>query len=361
MELLKEEHFRRMINGREVRLFTLRNRNGCVAQFTNYGARWLSAWMPDRYGQWADVVLGFETLDQYLVAGEKYHGAVVGRVCGRINKGQFDLDGISYQLAANDFFGSSAGNHLHGGCEGFSFKVWEATTATTDRGEEELILHYISKDGEEGYPGNLWVELRYILGDDNTVRLRYTAHTDQPTLVNLTNHAYFNLGDNTRNTVLDHWVSIEADYSVACDEALIPTGDIVSVLDTPLDFTRPQRLGTRIQESYQGQLFPGRGYALSYVLKEAGTGLRLAARVEDKTLGRVMEVYTDQPCLQLYNAWLFDGTDRDKCGHLYQSSSGLALEAQGYPDAPSHAEFPSIVLRPGEKYFQQTEYRFLID
>jgi len=359
MELLKKENFNTIINGEEVTLFTLRNKNGSVAQFTNYGARWLSMWVPDRKNQWADIILGFESLGEYLDAKEKYYGAIVGRVCGRIDKGIFELNGVSYQLANNDLFGKPVKNHLHGGFEGFSFKVWSGEISLNERGEETLELTFFSKDGEEGYPGNLTVKVTYTLGNDNSMKIEYSAQTDKATIVNLTNHAYFNLNGDMNKNVLDHSICMNAERSVECDDELIPTGKIISIKDTPLDFTDSQSIGSRIDQSFPGQLFREKGYAVSYVLNQSREVLPLAATVTEKENGRIMQVYTDQPCLQFYSGWLFDGTDVGKGGQRYFSSSGLALEAQGFPDAPNHAQFPSIVLLPGEEYRQTTLYHFL--
>ena len=361
MELLKDENFSSTINGAAVKLFTLRNKNGCVAQFTNYGARWLCMWVPDRNGKWDDVVLGFDNINDYLTAEEKYYGAIVGRVCGRIGGGQFSLNGITYSLSNNDIFGKPVKNHLHGGVNGFSFQVWDGEVAKNEGGEETLALHYFSKDGEEGYPGNLKVKVIYTLGNNNSMKINYSAYTDKATIINLTNHAYFNLHGNTNNNVLDHFICIHANNSVECDEELIPTGNIISVKDTPLNFTSPRTIKSRINESFPGQLFQGKGYVVSYVLNKINKTLSLAATVEEKASGRVMEVYTDQRSIQLYHAWLFDGKDAGKNGQRYGSSSGFALEAQGLPDAPSHSQFPPVVLLPGEQYQQTTQYRFLIN
>ncbi len=361
LELLKEENFDATINSRKVSIFTLRNRNGCIAQFSNYGARWLSMWVPDKNNRWADVVLGFESLDGYMNAKEKYHGAVVGRVCGRINNGTFDLNGIKYQLANNDSFGMPGNNHLHGGFGGFSFQVWSGKSSVNDQGEEALELTFFSKDGEDGYPGNLEVKVLYTLGNDNSMKITYSACTDKATIVNMTNHAYFNLHGNMSKTVLDHYICIHAENSIECNDQLIPTGNIIPVKETPLDFTCSVTIGARINESSPGQLFPGKGYVVSYVLNEVGRSLQLAAIIKEKENGRVMEVYTDQPCIQFYNAWLFDGTDTGKNGQRFIKSSGFALEAQGFPDAPNHPLFPSIALLPGEEYRQTTIYRFLLE
>src|SRR5690606_35514010 len=289
----------------------------------------------------------------------RYHGAVIGRVCGRIGKGSFELDGTPYQLTINDRFGQSTGNHLHGGSRGFSFRVWQGQVGVNAEGEEALTLTLFSKDGDEGYPGNLNATVRYTLGNDNAMRIDYSARTDRTTLVNLTNHAYFNLHGQVEGDALDHSLCIYADRSVKCDHELIPTGDIISIKDTPLDFTRPTTIGARIHESFPGHLFPGKGYVMSYVLNDAGNRLRLGATVEEKGSGRITEVYTDQPGIRFYRGWLFDGSDIGKGGKRYTGSSGIALEAQGFPDAPNQPGFPSIALLPGNEYRQTTVYRFL--
>lgn len=359
MKILKDENFKGVIKGEEVKLFTLRNKNGCVAQFTNYGARWLSMWVPDKNNQWGDVTLGFESLDEYVNAKEKYYGAIVGRVCGRIDKGAFELGGIKYQLANNDLFGSPVKNHVHGGFEGFSFKVWSSPVLLSGQEEESLEMVLISKNGEEGYPGNLKVKVIYTLDNDNSLRINYSAYTDKATIVNLTSHPYFNLNSDLNKNVLNHFIYINAESIVECNSELIPTGNLISVKDTPLDFTQPQTIESRINESFPGQLFPGKGYVVSYVLNEFNESLKLAATVEEKESGRIMQVYTNQPSLQFYTGWLLDGTDSGKTGKQYVSSSGLALEAQGFPDAPNHANFPAIILHPGEVYQQTTIYRFI--
>lgn len=360
MELLKEENFRSVINGTEVKLFTLHNKNGCIAQFTNYGARWLCMWIPDKNGKWDDVILGFDKIDDYLAANEKYYGAVVGRVCGRIGAGQFSINGTTYSLSNNDIFGKPVKNHLHGGVKGFSFQVWNAEEARNDEGEEMLVLRYFSKDGEEGYPGNLNVKVTYTLSHDNAVNIHYTASCDQPTVVNLTNHAYFNLSGNMERNVLGHCLFINAGKALECNDDFIPTGKIVSTNNTPLDFTQSTSIGYRIHENFPGQLVAGKGYAVTYILDHPSKKVSLSAKVMEPTSGRVMEVYTNQACLQLYNGWLFDGTDTGKKGYRYQCGAGLAIEAQGYTDAPNHSGFPSVLLLPGAEYDQQTIYKFLV-
>lgn len=360
MKLLKKENFQLTIESKEVELYTLRNNNGCVAQFTNYGGRWLSMWTPDKQGKFADVILGFDTIGRYINAAEKYHGSIVGRVCGRIDKGTFSLNGLTYQLANNDIFGEPVKNHLHGGTHGFSFQVWNGKIGKSESGEETLEFTYLSRDGEEGYPGNLQIKVVYTLSNDNEMKIGYSALTDKPTPINLTNHAYFNLHGNMDRNVLDHFLCIQSNSSIESNEELIPTGKIISVIGTPLDFTHPQKIGLRINEEFSGQLFAGKGYVVAYVLNETNLSLRFATSVEEKESGRFMQVYTNQPNLQFYNAWLFDGTDVGKNGQRYYCSSGFALEAQGYPDAPNHCNFPSIILNPGQVYQQETIYRFLV-
>ena len=360
MSLPEKEKFTKTIDGKEVTLFTLRNKNGLVAQFTNYGARWLSMWVPDKNGQWSDVVLGFDSIEGYLNAKEKYYGAIVGRVCGRIGQGTFSLNGETYRLAKNDLFGTPVKNHLHGGTKGFSFQVWDARQIKNSNEEDALELSYLSVDGEEGYPGNLEVKVTYTLTNNNEIKIDYSAATDKPTTINLSNHAYFNLHGDMTQTVVDHLLCIHAKNVIECNGELTPTGKLLTVSDTPLDFTDSRRISSRIDEEFPGQLFAGKGYVAAFVLDPAGSCLKLAASVEEEKSGRVMEVYTDQPSLQFYNAWLFDGTDRGKNGQRYYASSGLALEAQAFPDAPNHSHFPPIVLTPEEIYHQETIYRFSI-
>lgn len=359
MNLLTGENFNKQHNGDDVQLFTLRNRNGCVAQFTNYGARWLSMWVPDKNGKFSDVLLGPGTLEGYLNASEKYYGAIVGRVCGRISQARFSMAGKEYSLVSNDMFGKPVKNHLHGGTAGFSFRAWKSQVLTTPGNEEALEFTLVSADGEEGYPGNITVRVRYTLGNDDSVRIDYSAYTDRTTVVNLTNHAYFNLLGDMSRTVSDHEVNIFAKNSVECDDELVPTGRIIPVKNTAIDFTSPQKIGSRLHESVAGQLFPGKGYAVCYVLDGSNDETPLVARIAEKETGRIMEVYSNQPCIQFYTAWLMDGSDTGKNGTRYQSGCGLALETHGFPDAPNKPMFPSIMLKPSDEYRQTTIYRFM--
>lgn len=357
VRLLRPEAFEQATAAGTPSLHTLRNARGTVAQFSSYGARWLSMWVPDQHGIPGDVVLGFDTLAGYLRAKERYHGAVIGRVCGRLGGGGFHLDGRDYPLEGNDLFGHPRPNHLHGGSGGFSFRCWEAAPGPPVQDGAALVMRYVSPDGEEGYPGRLVLTLTYTLEADDTLRLDYEAVTDRPTLVNPTSHAFFQLGADPGRKILDHLLQIDAAAVLDCDDQLLPTGRQRPVRGTPLDFSRPRAVGERLHHSVEGLLIAGRGYAATYLLNPDRGGAP-AARLEDPVSGRVLELFTDRPCLQLYTGWMMDGSEAGKGGRPHGESCGLALEAQDYPDAPRHPSFPSIALRPGDVYRQRTAYRF---
>lgn len=349
--------FNGTVDDRPVRLFTLQNQNGLTAQFTNYGARWVSMFTPDRKGTFADVLLGFDTFEGYLNAGEQYHGAIVGRVCGRIQDASFTLNKKHYNLAANDAYGAPIRNHLHGGIRGFHRVVWNSELSSTPEGEESIIFSYLSPDREEGYPGTLRVTATYTLKQNNVLELICTAVTDQPTYVNLTNHAFFNLSGNMERPAINHLLTLNASSLIACNRHLLPTGKLIKVKGTSLDFTVPRTIaGTLIQPHSQMQ--SPKGYSLAYALNTTSDATTFAARLEDKPSGRCMEIYTNQPSLQLYTGYFMDGTDIGKYQIPYHSTSGIALEPQGYPDAPHHPEFPSILLQPGQKYEYREEVYF---
>jgi len=358
INLVSEKGFNTIIDGNQVHLYTLRNESGCVAQFSNFGGRWISMWVPDNKGQMTDVVLGFNTLNDYLSAGEPYHGAIVGRICGRINNAIFSLDGIEYSLANNDGFGKPVKNHLHGGTEGFHRKVWDGKEFLNEIGEQGVVFSYLSEDGEEGFPGELKVEVTYLLTNENELKIEYKATTNKPTLVNLTNHAYFNLNGEGNGDILNHQMKINAEKYIECDQELIPTGKLKPVKDTPLDYREYALMGKGIDQEHD-QVFTGRGYAAAMVLKEQSSDeLQLVAKAFAESSGIKMEVHSDQSSLQIYNAWLFDGSDTGKSGRPYPFSGGFVMETQGYPDAPNNENFPSIVLRPGEDYHHITIYKF---
>lgn len=327
---------------REVVLYTLSNGQGMTAKITNYGGILTELLVPDRNGMPGDIVLGFDSLEPYL-EDHPYFGAIVGRYANRIAKGQFTLDGTVYSLARNNH-----GNHLHGGLKGFDKVLWSAEPIK-DTSFVAVKLTYVSKDGEEGYPGTLSVSVEYRLTTANEFQISYLAATDKPTVVNLSHHSYFNLAGH--GTILDHELTINADRYTVVDENLIPTGEMRPVVGTPMDFMKPHRIGKRIAQ-VRG------GYDHNYVLNRKSDGLQWAARVYDPLSGRVMEVWTTEPGLQFYSGNFLDGTITGKGGWIYKKHSGLCLETQHFPDSPNQPEFPSVVLRPGETYRHKTMYRF---
>jgi aldose 1-epimerase len=337
-------------DGQEVRLYTLTNANGLTAQITNYGAIVTSLEVPDEKGDMDDVVLGYDNLQDYIEE-TPYFGAIVGRYGNRIGKGRFTLDGVTYTLATND-----NENHLHGGLKGFDKVVWKDTPVW--RADAIGVrLSYLSEDGEEGYPGNLKATVIYLLTNDNGLRIEYEATTDKATPVNLTHHGYFNLTGGERD-ILGHELMLNADQFTPVDEGLIPTGELRNVEGTPMDFTRPTPIGERIDGDYE-QLRFGGGYDHNWVLNKDNGGLTLAARVHEPTTGRVMEVYTTEPGVQFYAGNFLDGTITGKDGIVYKHRWGFCLETQHFPDSPNEPDFPSTILRPGQKYESTTVYRFL--
>jgi len=356
--LLEKEGFDTLIDNKQVSIFTLHNRSGSAAQFTNFGARWLSMWVPDRSGKMRDVVLGFKDLMGYISAGEPYHGAIVGRICGRIDDAEFTLDGIKYILAQNDLFGKPVRNHLHGGTKGFHRQVWDQEEFRNENGEEGIRFTYLSRDGEEGFPGNLSAEVTYLLSDDNEIIISYKATTDKPTIVNLTNHAYFNLNGEGNGDILGHMMKINAERYIECDEELIPTGNLKPVKGTPLDYLEIAPMGKGINEEHD-QIIKGKGYAAAMVIKEFdNNNLVSVAEAFSFRSGIRMELLSDKSSLQIYNAWLFDGKDIGKSSKAYSFSGGFVMEAQGFPDASAHNNFPQNILRPGQTYTKKDIYRF---
>ncbi len=339
---IKREIFGTLPDGRTAELFTLTNSHGLVAKVTNLGTIITELHVPDRNGQLGDVVLGFDKLEGYL-ADHPYFGCTVGRFANRIAGGRFDLDGKTYKLAVNN-----GPNHLHGGIEGFSKKLWDAQTS--DRAVE---FFYRSPDGEEGYPGNMDVRVSMELSDANELRLDYRATTDQATILNLTNHSYFNLAG--RGTVLDHELKLGARAFTPADENLIPTGEIRPVAGTPMDFTRPTPIGSRFSALGGSPA----GYDHNFVIDDPGKGPRFAAWVREPQSGRVLEAWTTEPGVQLYTANFLDGSLTGKGGQRYIQHCGFCLETQHYPDSIHKPQFPSVILRPGAVYTQTTIYRFL--
>lgn len=334
-----------LVEGKEVFLFTLVNDNNMTAKIINYGAIITSLLVPDQTGKIDDVVLGFDRLDDYL-ADSPYFGAIVGRYGNRIAAGRFELNGQEYRLARND-----GENHLHGGIRGFDKVVWEAKEIRQSDGVG-VELTYLAKDGEEGYPGNLTTTVRYLLNNQNELVVNYRATTDQPTVVNLTQHSFFNLNGEGLGNVLEHEVMINALHYTAVNEGLIPTGELKPVKNTPLDFSTWHPIGTRIKEVTGG-------YDHNYVLnKDSGTQPSLAAKVREPQSGRVLTVYTTEPGLQFYTGNFLDGTFIGKRGVNYDIHSGFCLETQHFPNSPNQPEFPSTILNPGEVYQQTTIFSF---
>jgi aldose 1-epimerase len=347
---LKKQSFGKTATGDTADLYTLANKNGMEAAITNYGGIVVSLKVPDRNGKIDDVILGFDSLDGYLKE-HPYFGALVGRYGNRIAKGKFKLNGVEYTLARNN-----GENALHGGLKGFDKALWKArdvSTADTPR----LELTYVSKDGEEGYPGNLSVTVTYSLTDANELRIDYAATTDKDTVLNLTNHTYFNLAGQGNGDILKHQVSIAADRYTPIDAGLIPVGRLDKVEGTPFDFRQPHEIGERINQKDE-QLVRGKGYDHNFVLNSGGGSLAPAARVYEASSGRVMEVLTDQPGLQFYTGNFLDGTLTGKGGKVYQQRYGFCMETQHFPDSPNQPAFPSTVLKPGAKYQTTTVYRF---
>lgn len=334
----------------EVELFTLSREGAPTVAVTSHGAYIVSILAPDRDGNVVDVTLGYADLAGYLADGS-YLGAVVGRYANRIARGELTLDGQTYTLARNN-----GPNALHGGPQGFHRKLWTPRILEREGGEA-LELTYVSADGEEGYPGTLTASVTYSLTADGGLRLDYSATTDAPTVVNLTNHAYFNLAGEGSGAVLGHELQLESDTFTPVDDTLIPTGELRPVEGTPFDFRTPVALGARIDDP-DPQLQAGGGYDHNFAIQgEAGT-LRLAARVFEPASGRVLEVLTTEPGLQLYSGNFLDGTVVGKSGRPYQKRGALCLETQHYPDSPNQPAFPSVVLRPGDTYEQTTVFRF---
>lgn len=332
--------------GAEVNRYTLTNDLGLEISIINYGGAITSLKVPDRKGLLGDIVLGYETLDDY-VRNPRYFGALIGRHGNRIAQGRFSLKGTEYQLPRNN-----GENHLHGGFNGFDKRFWTASEEANG-----LRLSYFSKDGEEGYPGNLTATVDFTLSG-NELRTEYRATTDQDTLVNLTNHSYFNLKG--EGTILDHELTLNADAFTPVSPDLIPSGEIKSVADTPMDFRKARAIGSQISEPYDQLGFTG-GYDHNFVLNNWDGSLRFAVRLYEPASGRAVEILTTQPGMQFYSGNFLDGSLVGKNGVAYAKYAGLCLEPQHFPDAPNHANFPSTVLRPGEEYMQTTVYRFLAE
>jgi aldose 1-epimerase len=341
-------------SGRPLHLYTLANRHGLKVSITNYGGAIVSILAPDRQGRTADVVLGFDTAQGYL-GQHPFFGVIVGRYANRIAKARFKLDGVEYRLAANE-----GQNHLHGGLRGFDKVFWEAREVSGPDGPA-LELSYLSKDGEEGYPGNLSVRVTYSLSDAGELRVDYHATTDKATVLNLTNHSYFNLAGEGSGDILNHVLTLYASRFTPVAKDLIPTGELRSVEGTPFDFRKPTPIGARINADDEQLRFAG-GYDHNFVLDSGGSpSPALAARVLEPNSGRVLEILTTEPGIQFYTGNFLDGSVKGKGGKAYPKRSGFCLETQHFPDSPNQPSFPSTVLRPGQEFHSTTIYRFTVE
>jgi aldose 1-epimerase len=349
MNIIREESFKGVYNGKPTGLYTLKNKNGLIAQITNYGAIIVSIFVPDSKGNLADVVQGYDTIDEYIKGNSPYMGAVCGRCANRIAKGRFTLLGKQYTLAVNN-----GPNHLHGGITGFSKVVWDVTSVT----DSSVKMEYLSPNGEEGYPGNLMVSVTYTLTDKNELRLDYFATTDKTTVVNLASHSYFNLAGEGSGSIYDQELTINGAFFTPTDETSIPTGEILSVKGTPMDFTKPKKIGSEIEKDDE-QLKFGAGYDHNWVLNHRTRTLGLAAVAYDPVSGRLMEVHTTQPGVQLYTANWING-EKGKGGKKYGRRWAFCLETQHFADAINKPHFPSTILNPGKAYRHSCIYKFIV-
>ena len=350
IKLAKAEDFKKEINGKEVQLFTLKNKVGTVTQITNYGGRVVNLWVADKNGNFEDIVLGYNYIEGYLKSNEIYYGALIGRYGNRLNKGHFSLKDVEYTLATNN-----GENHLHGGKDGFNNVVWDAKLID----DQTLELSYFSKNMEEGYPGNLQSKVIYSLTDANELKVTYEATTDKTTPINLTHHSFFNLHGAGKGEINDHILQIDADHYTPVDAGLIPTGEIAEVKNTPMDFTVPTQIGKRVNADFE-QLKFGAGYDHNWVLNQQENKLHFGAKITEPKSGRTMEVFTNEPGLQFYGGNFLDGTDIGKEGLSYEHRTAFCLETQHYPDSPNHANFPSTLLIPGDTYASICIYKFSV-
>lgn len=350
---MTKKSFGKTPDGAEITLYSLTNASGMEVGIINYGAIVISIKVPDRAGKFGDVVLGFDSLDGYE-ADNPYFGAIVGRYGNRIAKGEFKLDGKTYTLAKNN-----GPNSLHGGVKGFNKAVWTARDVSTPD-LPAVRLTYLSKDGEEGYPGNLTVEVTYSLTAHNELKIDYSLSTDKDTVANVTNHSYFNLAGEGSGDVLKHDLTVNADKFTPVDDTLIPTGELKNVAGTPFDFRKSTAIGARIDQDDE-QLKFGKGYDHNWILnRAAGAPPSLAARVYEPTTGRVLEVWTTQPGVQFYSGNFLDGTIHGKSGHVYGHRSGFCLETQHFPDSPNHSNFSSTEIKPGQHFRSTTLFKFSV-
>ncbi len=346
---IKKEDFQKEVDGKKTDLFILKNKNGMEIAFTNYGATIVALTTPDKAGKMDDIVLGYKTIDGYMGDKDPYFGTVVGRYANRICKGKFKIDSTEYTLPINN-----GPNSLHGGKKGFSELVWDAQQS----GDTAITFTMTSADGDQGYPGTLTTKVIYTLNDNNELTVEYSATTDKPTIINLSQHSYFNLNGEGSGDILAHELMLNADKYTPVDSTLIPTGKLEDVKGTPMDFTKPEKIGARIKDNFI-QLTYGGGYDHNWVLnKKQESELTLAATVYSAESGRYMEVYTTEPGIQFYCGNFLDGSLIGKKGLPYKHRNGLCLETQHYPDSPNQKDFPSTLLLPGKEYHHKTCFKF---
>ena len=345
---LLQSNFQMEVDGKKTDLYTLRNKNNMEVCVTNFGGRIVSVMVPDKDGQMRDVVLGFDSIQDYVSKPSDF-GASIGRYANRINQGRFTLDGTEYQLPQNNY-----GHCLHGGPQGFQYRVFDAVQPNP----QELELTYTAEDGEEGFPGNITCKVLMKLTDDNAIDIRYEAETDKPTIVNMTNHSYFNLAGDPSKTSTDNIMYVNADYYTPVDSTFMTTGEIVPVKDTPMDFTTPKAVGKDIKDYDFVQLKNGNGYDHNWVLNTKGDISQVAARLTSPETGITLEVYTNEPGIQVYTGNFLDGTVSGKKGIVYNQRASVCLETQHYPDSPNKADWPSVVLEPGQTYNSECIFKF---
>ena len=346
--LLTTKNFTGSIDGKPIHLYQLSNKNGISTTITNYGAKIVSLLVADKEGHFDDIVAGYDTLFEYI-NGNKYFGAFIGRYANRIAKGKFQIGEKQYSLTTNNNH-----DHIHGGFKNFGDIVWNVKEENN-----KLVLSYLSKDGEEGYPGNLSVQCSFYVTEENELHILMEAETDAQTIINLTHHSFFNLKGHTAETILDHQLKINADNFLPVNNDVIPTGKLSAVENTPFDFKTFHSIGERIYKSDE-QLKIGKGYDHCFALNGKDGMLKLAATLRESTSGRAMDIYTNAPGIQLYTGNWLDGSDKGKEGRQYHQRSMICLEPQDFPDAPNHPNFPNVILNPGEKYQHHIIYKFYI-
>lgn len=348
---LKESDFQTEVEGKKTDLFVLKNKNNMEVCITNFGGRIVSVMVPDKDGNMKDVVLGFDSIQDYIKYPSDF-GATIGRYANRINQGKFTLDGVEYQLPQNNY-----GHCLHGGPKGFQYQIFDARKLN----DQELQLTYVSKDGEEGFPGNLTCNVKFTLTDDNAIDIQYEATTDKPTVVNMTNHSYFNLDGDPTGDNSDYLLTIDADSYTPVDSTFMTTGEILPVEGTDMDFRTPTAIGERINDTAFVQIKNGKGYDHNWVLNAKGDISKKAASLKSPKTGIVLDVYTNEPGVQVYCGNFLDGTLTGKKGIVYNQRASVCLETQKYPDTPNKADWPTAVLRPGETYKSQCIFKFSVD